>query len=129
MATDTLPRPADFADELLTLIDSDDEAGRFDRRTGGRTFPVSFADLHDHVDANEYLLEAGEVLGITMWTEEGGIPDPITDLCNAACEVVNEVMAKPCDACGEPLGAAAPRVTDEGTFHGRACPADLHRVR
>lgn len=123
MATDTITRtvrPVDLADEIAELIAIDAE----DRLFPLDAPPCTFADLHNHADANEYLIEAAEVLGFDMFSEGGDFPT-----MNAAIALVSERMEKPCDACGEALGPAEARITDEGTFHGIVCPSDAYRLR
>jgi hypothetical protein len=129
MATDTItaPTPARFAAVLAELIDADATADVYPK---GYEAPTTFADLHRHTDANEYLQEAAEALGFDLFDGyEGTMSDAMLTLCNTAMALVSAVMTKPCDACGHALGPFAPRVTDEGTFHGLVCPGDAHRVR
>lgn len=52
-----------YADDVMAAVDDDREAGVFDRK--GLPAPRSFADLHDHVDANCYLIQSEVPFSLT----------------------------------------------------------------
>lgn len=63
-------------EHVRLLVMSDAFAGRFDLTQVG-----SFGDLHEYVDANEYLISAGEALGFR--------PLANLDLCNAVADATS----------------------------------------
>ena len=67
---------ARYADTIIAMIDADIAIGVLP------TGIATFGDLHDHVDANEYLQEAGVPFG----TDPGAGMD--------GCEAVNAVAAE-----------------------------------
>jgi hypothetical protein len=78
-----------LADIMLVEIAADRDAGRFDRRDDRRGEVQSFGDLHDHVDANEYVIQALEAVGWGLHTDD----DEQMTAINAATDIINAVLA------------------------------------
>lgn len=74
--------PEQYAAKVLDLV-------RDDMRRGVVPDEVSsFAELHDHVDANGYLSDAGVPFGTDAGSGEDG-----SGMVNAVCEIVSRVLA------------------------------------
>lgn len=97
--------PEQYAVVVLGLVYDDMRAGVVPQSVR------SFAELHDCVDANEYLQEAGVPFGTDAGAGEDG-----SGVVNAVCDLVSRVLATGvhayrCPCCGE-------AVTDRGPVCG-----------
>lgn len=83
MTTTTTTLTAEqYGAEVTEAVLADMRAGRVPDDGTVQTF----ADLHDHVDANEYLIAVHERHGLPVLTEDGS--GDYVDLDNAACAFV-----------------------------------------
>lgn len=69
---------SEYADRIMALIAGDVAAGLVPRGVG------SFSRLHDHVDANDYLIEAK-----VPWSTDPGAGEDGSELVNAVTDEVD----------------------------------------
>lgn len=99
MTADVPPSPRQLADLMLVEISKDGAAGRFDPRADRSGNVRSFEDLHDYVDANEYLIAA---LAAVIWDLDINDEAQLAAL-NAAADLVTDALAA--GPAGIPEGA------------------------